>query len=121
MAQAQKLTNAQMRQAFGVSHMALLHWRAGTPTKDPLPAHVENPDAGKSPVYFKETEVRRWAKKHGVEFAVDPTDILSGKVKAEVKPVAKKAAKKTKPVVKKSSTPAKRAPRKPAVEVAAAA
>lgn len=69
------LTVNDLVQAFGVSSMTLYLWRQGTPTKDPLPYDVVDPNAKRPSIAFRIPKVRAWAKKHGIEFAVDPDNL----------------------------------------------
>lgn len=113
-----KLSIKQLQVAFGISHMTAYQWRQGTTTKDPLPvAPLTKAEAAmpRPPITFAVKSVRAWAKKHGVEFAVDPDKLLaqgsspakSGpKVKASVK-VAKEVVAKAKVAVKKAKETAK--------------
>jgi hypothetical protein len=86
MANKQQLTIAQLATAFGVSSVSIYLWRQGTPTKTAL-------EAPHTPA-----NLRRWAKKNGVEFAKDPERVLG---KSQDKPVAKPKAK---PVLKRSAS-----------------
>lgn len=92
MAKAQPLSTKDLMQGFNVSHMSILMWRKGTPTKDPLP-HTKD-DNGR--VSFTLSQVKPWAKKHGLTFT-PPTEHA-----AESKPGPKakvKGTKSKKPVV----------------------
>lgn len=71
-----RLSIKQLAQAFNVSTMTLYLWRQGTPTKEALPCVVEGPPP-RSRVTFKVGPTKAWAKKHGLEFAVDPVTLLS--------------------------------------------
>jgi hypothetical protein len=86
MAQAQTLTNRQVIAGFRVSDITIFNWRKGTATKDPLPS--SNEDGTR--VLYKPTEVKRWAKAHGLAFDLE----AALQVKAGVPgPKAKVAAK----------------------------
>lgn len=131
------MTINQAAMAFGVSTMCLYGWRNGTPTKDPLPA-----SANGRTILIDVAQARKWAKAHGVEFAIDPDKVLANKatapgkpgpktkatekpaakksalaIKQKAKPVAKKTAVKAKPVAKSvaPTKPPRKVPAKPAV------
>ena len=67
MSTTKTLTTPQLMQAFGVSHVTLLNWRKGTPTKAPLPT-VE----GVQGVQFSPSAVKDWAKTHGLKMSPMP-------------------------------------------------
>ena len=75
------LTIAQAQVAFGVAHMTLHNWRKGTATKDALPVEQSG-----NRVRIPLVKAKAWAKKHGVEFAVDPETLISEADKPEPKP-----------------------------------
>lgn len=84
------LTINQAARAFGVSTMTLWLWRAGTPTKEATPHNVEQ--VGKANrITYPVGKLKAWAKKHGLEFKVDPDEVLrqpaakSGPVKKSAK------------------------------------
>lgn len=79
MATAKSLTIKQALVAFGVAHMTLHNWRKGSPTKEPLPFEVDNPEAVKPRVSFKLSTTKAWARKHKIEFAFDPELAAEGK------------------------------------------
>ena len=97
------LSNKQTMAAFGVSHVTLFNWRRGTATRDPLPCHKAPEGAA---VEFKPTELKKYAKRYGLEFKIQPEAILADPKVAEgprtkkQQPTAKKLAK---------SNPSKRA------------
>jgi hypothetical protein len=70
-----KMTTQQAARAFGVSTMTLYLWRQGTPTKDPLPSTKET-KTEKPRIGYPISSARKWAKKHGIEFAVDPDKVV---------------------------------------------
>jgi predicted DNA-binding transcriptional regulator AlpA len=82
------LTTKQLMAGFGVSDMTVFTWRKGTATKEPIPHTVD----GRS-VTFPVSEVKAWAKKHGVPFDLVKAE---GSPDAE-KPGPKAAAKKAVP------------------------
>ena len=88
--QQNRLSIKQLAQAFNVSTMTLYLWRQGTPTKDPLPCIVEDPTAGKPRISFKIAPTKAWARKHGLEFAVDPSALIAS-TEGRAKPGPKQA------------------------------
>jgi hypothetical protein len=64
------MTLKQSQRAFGIAHMTLHNWRAA---EDPLPV-VTDPNSGqvKPRVYVPISKAKQWAKRNGVEFAVQP-------------------------------------------------
>lgn len=83
------LTIKQIMAGFKVSDMTVYTWRQGTPGKDPLPHTLEG-----RKVIFKDSEVKAWAKKHGLTFdaaAAGTVDVAKAgpKVKADPKAAAK--------------------------------
>lgn len=105
------LTNRQVATAFAISNMTLLHWRAGTATREPMPFHT-SPDSGRP--YYKSAELIRWAKKNAAEIhvAFDKVILDSGAADAKRgrKATAPAAGKKSKPVAVKQArqAPAKK-------------
>lgn len=91
------MTIRQALRAFGVSPPCLHSWRRGTPTKQPLPVIVKE---GSRNVLIGVTAARQWAKRHGVEFAVDP-DVAMTSEQATLKSGPR--ASKEKPAAKKTS------------------
>ena len=105
---AKTLTTKQLQTAFGVGHMTIYNWRAGSATRDPLPCSISD----ERRVTFDLAAVKAWAKKHGVAFTA-PTEAAEvtkpgpkPKVvaQADVEKVKKApAAKEQTPAVKKAS------------------
>lgn len=90
MAKKQGLSTKDLQAGFGVGHMTIYNWRAGTATKDPLPCEKDG-----SRVTFNLTSIKAWAKKYDLAFN-PPTEKA-----AEVKPGPKaKIPGKVKPAVK---------------------
>ena len=75
--------------------MTLWLWRKGTATKEALPYHTVG-DGKRANVRFGLGDTRRWAKKHGIEFAVDPSTLVGGDA-PRPGPVTRKASKAGKP------------------------
>lgn len=105
MAIAKTLTTKQVQTAFGVAHMTIYTWRKGTSTREPLPFEVDDPKAAKSRVSFKVAALKAWARKHKVDFVVDPQSLLDSdevpvkpgpKIKAKVAKKQVHATKRTK-------------------------
>jgi hypothetical protein len=69
------LTVAQTAAVFGVSTMTVFNWRKGTATRDPLKVCTD-PEKTWFP-RFRVTELQRYAKKHKLEFARQPEDVLA--------------------------------------------
>lgn len=63
------LNTKQLMAGFGVGHMTIFNWRAGTATREKLPHAVDE----KKRVSFKASEVKAWAKKHELTFKA-PTE-----------------------------------------------
>lgn len=61
---ARRLTTRDLTEAFGVTLMTIANWKAGTPTRTPLPFVKE----GRA-VRFNAAKVRRWAEANGIAFA----------------------------------------------------
>lgn len=61
-----KLTTKDITRAFDVTSMTVSNWRAGSPTKKPLPCKK----VGRS-VVFSPAQVLQWAKRHDVPI-LDP-------------------------------------------------
>lgn len=93
-----QLSIAQLKAGFGVAHMTIFNWRAGTPTKEALPA--EKGENGR--VVFDAAAVKAWAKKHGLKFTM-PTEDATWKSPGPVAGAKKAAAKKA------TKAPAKKA------------
>ena len=75
--------------------LGVISWRKGSATREALPCEV---GSGEKPrVAFKLAASKSWAKKHGIEFAVDPASLLDADVAApaDVKKVSAKSAKRT--------------------------
>ncbi len=68
---AQQLNSAQAQAVLGCSHMTLLAWRRGSAKRDPLPTLKPKPNAP-ARVFFSALQLRKWAKKYGIELAQDP-------------------------------------------------
>lgn len=103
------LNTKQAMAAFGVSHVTLFNWRRGTATRDPLPC-VQDPEAwGRATIAFKPVDLKRWAKRYGLEFAIQPDAILANPALVEAPAKQLRMSKKT-PTAKKlaKSNPSKR-------------
>jgi len=98
------LTIAQVAAAFGVSQMAIFYWRKGTTTRDPLP---EIPDNDSRFPRFAVADLKKHAKKYGLELKHDPVDVVAN---WELYQPPKKQAKSA-PTKSKSSASAKKKPR----------
>ena len=83
----QMMTIKQACAAFGVSSMCLSHWRKGTATKEALPVETEGRN-----VFIGVAEAKKWAKAHGVDFAMDPAKAIE----ADGKPAKKTTTKRGK-------------------------
>lgn len=90
MATAKILTSKQVQTAFGVAHMTIHNWRKGTATKDPLPCELSDPEAVKPRISFRVIALKQWAKRNGVEFAVDPESLITEVEAPASKPGPKK-------------------------------
>lgn len=67
MATPQTLTTKQLQAGFKVGHMTIFNWRAGSAKRGKLPCTTTD-----GRVTFKLSEVKAWARKHGLEFT-EPT------------------------------------------------
>lgn len=122
---AKKLTSAQAQAVLGCSHMALLAWRKGSTKRDPLPVAKQKPSDTKTRILFNVSDLKRWAKKYGIELLQDP-DKLADESSSDVKkPGPKVPAKKAtvaakKVVAKKAATAIHQVTKKPAKATVAA-
>ena len=55
------VTTKDLQRAFDVSHMAIIAWRQGSATRDPLPIIMQGRN-----VRFSVPTVKRWAKRYDV-------------------------------------------------------
>lgn len=62
------ITTADLATRACVDPVTVSLWRAGSPKRTPLPFHTI-PRGKQHLVYFKEGEVKAWAKKNGVSIA----------------------------------------------------
>lgn len=85
--QANALTNKNMMNLFGVSHVTIFNWRKGTPQREQLPT-VQVGNSIRYPV----VKVKAWAKSHGIEMLMDPQTLVGTGV---LKPGPKKTGKAT--------------------------
>lgn len=108
------ITTKDAMKVFGVSHMALFLWRAGTATKTPLPVVQEE---GSRNVFYMPGVIKSWAKANDVAILVDPNSFV-GLERPKPGPKIKTAAKKAKVVVKQVGTVATREPKKATVKAA---
>lgn len=119
MAQAQTLTTKQLQTGFGVGHMTIFNWRAGSTKREKLPCTTTD-----GRVTFKLADVKAWAKKHDLTFTA-PTgeaEVTKPGPKPKVaapakKVVAEKAPRK--PTAKEAGRAALAAVKAPAKKVAA--
>ncbi len=79
---AATLNTKQVMALAEVSHMTVYVWRAGSKTRDPLPAW-EGARAGS--VEFDPRELKGWASKYGIELKADPVGVANGTVKLPAK------------------------------------
>ena len=94
MATPQTLTTKQLQAGFGVGHMTIFNWRAGSAKREKLPCTTTD-----GRVTFKLAEVKAWAKKHDLPFTA-PTgeaEVVKPGPKPKATAPAKKAAKAEKP------------------------
>ncbi len=67
-----RLTTKDLLAAFGVTPMTIANWRAGTPTRTPLPYEKQ----GRA-VNYRSDRIQKWADKNGVPIP-DPLALLGG-------------------------------------------
>ena len=89
MSTTKTLNTTQMMQAFSVSHVTLLNWRKGTPTKTKLPTLD-----GVKGVQFSPSAVKEWAKAHGLKMGSVPKSPTEAPAKSGL---SKRATQKPKP------------------------
>lgn len=112
MARAPQLTTKDLQKGFGVGHMTVYNWRAGTAKRDPLPSHLDETTGRR---FFKPAEVKAWAKKYDLPFTMPenagelgtPGPKAAAKEVTEKKPVKKAGAKKAGAKKASSATKAK--------------
>lgn len=121
------LNAKQVRTAFGISQVTLYLWRKGTEKRTPLPCK-EIMQGGAARVGFKQADLEKWAKKHGVAIKVPFDQVIQQQALHAARPgpkpaTAPAAAKKSQQSSGKGSVrPAKKqaAPAKPVAKPVAA-
>lgn len=94
------LNAKQVRTAFGISQVTLYLWRKGTEKRAPLPCKAIM-QGGASRVGFKQADLEKWAKKHGVAVKVPFAEVTQEQGLYQAKPGPKPS---------QSPTEAKKAP-----------
>jgi len=84
------LNAKQVRVAFGISPVTLFLWRKGTEKRAPLPCKTVHL-FGATRVGFKQAELEKWAKKHGVEIKVPFAEVIQQQELHQAKPGPKVA------------------------------
>lgn len=97
------LNAKQVRTAFGISPVTLFLWRKGTEKRAPLPCKQVWQGAA-ARVGFKQAELEKWAKKHGVEIKVPFAEVIQQQELHQAKPGPKAA---TAPTEQKKSSVAR--------------
>lgn len=75
------LNTKQVMALTGVSHVTIYLWRAGSESREPLPAVT---GARPNSVEFVPTQLRAWAKKYGIGLKHDPVEVAKGAVKLKI-------------------------------------
>ena len=70
-----RLTTNELEVMFEVTKMTVNNWRIGSPRITPLPYHTLK-RGSRFKIYFKATEVTKWAAKHNILVVVSLGKIL---------------------------------------------
>lgn len=111
MSKTHPLNAKQVRTAFGISQVTLYLWRKGTEKRAPLP-HKQVFQGGATRVTFKQAELEKWAKKHGVAVKVPFAEVATEQGLHQAKPGPKPSQAPT--AAKKSQQASGKAAQKPA-------
>ena len=84
------LNAKQVRTAFGISPVTLFLWRKGSDKRPALPCK-QIMQGGATRVAFKQADLEKWAKKHGVDIKVPFEQVLTQQELHKAKPGPKAA------------------------------
>jgi len=72
MSRSQVLNSRNIMSLFGISHMTVYNWRAGSSGRDPLPVNLTTQGGVEFPV----TRIKAWARKHQIPMTMDPESLV---------------------------------------------